>query len=118
MVERAIQMAESCIEEIQCRPLTNPPFDIDDVMQDLHVDSFLSHIHFFRVHSAAEQIAVVNRMERFLFDHKLVSLAFSMWINQDLKTTTKQITKILDRSGLPGALVISTKVFLFLSFVF
>ncbi|CAM6121112.1 unnamed protein product [Calypogeia fissa] len=74
MIERASQMAESCIEDIEIRAPADLQVELEELKDKLNFNTFLSHIYYFRVHSAAEQIAVVNRMEHFLSEHKQVRL--------------------------------------------
>lgn len=69
MVERALQIAEACAEDMQ------------DYSGLLHKDKqahqikmqpkdFLNNIFYFRVCSYTEQIAVINYLEKFVSEHK------------------------------------------------
>ncbi|CAM6120070.1 unnamed protein product [Calypogeia fissa] len=60
MIERAIQMAESCIEDIEIRAPADLQIELEQLKDKLNFNTFLSHIYYFRVHSAAEQIAVTT----------------------------------------------------------
>nr|GLL40711.1 DNA repair protein RAD51 homolog 3 [Ipomoea trifida] len=73
MVERALQIAEACAEDMQ------------DYSGLLHKDKqahqikmqpkdFLNNIFYFRVCSYTEQIAVINYLEKFVSEHKDVKL--------------------------------------------
>lgn len=69
MLERALQIAEACIEDMS----GNNDFLQKD-FQPCHVKmqpkDFLQNIFYFRVCSYTEQIALINYLEKFISEHK------------------------------------------------
>lgn len=68
MVQRALQIAEACIEDMR---------EYDGFLRkenrsyqfEMQPNDFLSNIFYFRVCSYTEQIAVVNYLEKFISEH-------------------------------------------------
>lgn len=69
MVERALQIAEACIEDLReydsFLRKDGKPCQINKQPND-----FLANIFYFRVCSYTEQIAVVNYLEKFISEHE------------------------------------------------
>lgn len=72
MAERAYQIAEASITDIQNNVLYHRK-DFRDCQETMQPNKFLSNIFYFRVCSYTEQIAVVNYLEKFLEEQKVVS---------------------------------------------
>ncbi|XAR63181.1 ATP diphosphatase [Bertholletia excelsa] len=70
MVERALQIAEACIEDMMGFVEKNSK----GVQFQMHPKDFLDNIFYFRVCSYTEQIAVINYLEKFISEHKDVKL--------------------------------------------
>ncbi|KAK6918548.1 DNA recombination and repair protein Rad51-like, C-terminal [Dillenia turbinata] len=70
MVERALQIAEACVEDL----LDNGPArkDFRASQPNLSAKNLLRDIFYFRVCSYTEQIALVNYLEKFISEHKEV----------------------------------------------
>ncbi|XP_075494014.1 LOW QUALITY PROTEIN: DNA repair protein RAD51 homolog 3-like [Primulina tabacum] len=69
MVERALQIAEACAEDIkEYNSLQTKDFHACQVNKE--PKDFLDNIFLFRVCSYTEQIAVVNYLEKFISEHK------------------------------------------------
>ncbi|KAJ7515045.1 hypothetical protein O6H91_23G069400 [Diphasiastrum complanatum] len=68
MVERALQMAESMIDYLKYA--TSSCESTVGLGMSLNVDTFLSHIFYYRVYDCTEQLAVVNSLEEFLKEHR------------------------------------------------
>lgn len=69
MVERALQIAEACLEDMR----EYHGFlkrDLQACQVNMHPKDFLENIFYFRVCSYTEQIAVVNYLEKFISEHK------------------------------------------------
>ena len=75
MVERALQMAEGCIENIEngdyARPRNTRAFK-----EKLHPEDFLANIFHFRICSYTEQIAMINHLDKWVTEHKDVGIKF------------------------------------------
>ncbi|KAI5647379.1 hypothetical protein M9H77_33384 [Catharanthus roseus] len=73
MVERALQIAEACIEDLReydsFLRKDGKPCQINKQPND-----FLANIFYFRVCSYTEQIAVVNYLEKFISEHEDVKV--------------------------------------------
>lgn len=73
MVERALQLAEACIEDMR---------EYDSFLRkenrsyqfEMQPNDFLSNIFYFRVCSYTEQIAIVNYLEKFISEHEDVKV--------------------------------------------
>ncbi|KAG6545859.1 hypothetical protein Mapa_012820 [Marchantia paleacea] len=74
MVERAVQMIESCVVEIMRKALLDPQVDMEALKSEANVDKFLSHIYYFRIHDVSEQVAVINTLEKFMMERGQVRL--------------------------------------------
>ncbi|XP_011628330.1 DNA repair protein RAD51 homolog 3 isoform X2 [Amborella trichopoda] len=72
MVERAFQIAESCIQDIMDKVLQTD--DVGVCQENLHVNAILANIFYFRICSYTEQIAVVNYLEKFISAQKDVKI--------------------------------------------
>lgn len=73
MVERALQIAEACLEDMR----EYHGFlkrDLQACQVNMHPKDFLENIFYFRVCSYTEQIAVVNYLEKFISEHKDVKV--------------------------------------------
>ncbi|XP_073146913.1 DNA repair protein RAD51 homolog 3 [Henckelia pumila] len=69
MVERALQIAEACAEDIQ-EYNSLPTKDFHACQVNKEPKDFLDNIFLFRVCSYTEQIAVINYLEKFISEHK------------------------------------------------
>ena len=73
MVERVLQIAEACIEDIsEYSHQFRKDFQACEVK--MHPNSILENIFYFRVCSYTEQIALVNYLDKFITEHKDVSI--------------------------------------------
>ncbi|CAA2996460.1 DNA repair protein RAD51 homolog 3 isoform X2 [Olea europaea var. sylvestris] len=73
MVERAFQIAEACIEDMQeYNSFLRKDFQACQNRKD--PKDFLDNIFYFRICSYTEQIAVINYLEKFVSEHKDVIL--------------------------------------------
>lgn len=74
MVERALQVAEACAEDmVEYRGLMRKDTLAGEV--DKEPKDFLENIFYFRICTYTEQIAVVNYFEKFISEHKDVSIS-------------------------------------------
>ncbi|CAO2835092.1 unnamed protein product [Amaranthus hypochondriacus] len=88
MVERALQMAEGCIENIEngdyARPRNTRAFK-----EKLHPEDFLANIFHFRICSYTEQIAMINHLDKWVTEHKDVKLvvidSITFYFRQDFE---------------------------------
>ncbi|XP_057500960.1 DNA repair protein RAD51 homolog 3 isoform X2 [Actinidia eriantha] len=73
MVERALQIAESCVEDmLEYQEFVRKKFQACQVQ--MQPKDFLKNIFYFRVCSYTEQIAVINYLEKFISEHKDVKV--------------------------------------------
>ncbi|XP_052179769.1 DNA repair protein RAD51 homolog 3 isoform X2 [Diospyros lotus] len=73
MVERALQIAEACVEDmLEYRGFLRKNFEPCHV--SMQPKDFLANIFYFRICSYTEQLAVVNYLDKFISDHKDVKL--------------------------------------------
>jgi len=63
MVERALQIAKGCIEDMQ-------PKGAQGFEDNLMPENFLASIFYFRVCSYTEQVAMMNHLEKFVLEHQ------------------------------------------------
>lgn len=72
MVERALQVAEACVEDMSeyCKFLHKGIQTCQVAMQSKDI---LGNIYYFRVCSYTEQIALINYLDKFISDHRDVS---------------------------------------------
>lgn len=77
MVERVLQIAEACIEDM---PEYSHHFhnNVQDCEVKMHPNSILENIFYFRVCSYTEQIALVNYLDKFIEEHKDVSIFYPL----------------------------------------
>lgn len=74
MVERALQIAEACAEDmLEYNSLLRKDSQVRIV--DKQPRAFLDNIFYFRICTYTEQIAVINYLEKFIFEHKDVGTA-------------------------------------------
>ncbi|KAK2650573.1 hypothetical protein Ddye_018062 [Dipteronia dyeriana] len=73
MVERALQIAEACVEDMSeySRFLRN---DVQACQVKIQPKDILENIFYFRICSYTEQIALINYLEKFISEHKDVKL--------------------------------------------
>ncbi|RYQ98560.1 hypothetical protein Ahy_B07g086300 [Arachis hypogaea] len=73
MVERVLQIAEACIEDMSeySHHFHN---NVQDCEVKMHPNSILENIFDFRVCSYTEQIALVNYLDKFIEEHKNVKI--------------------------------------------
>ncbi|KAI9180222.1 hypothetical protein LWI28_002502 [Acer negundo] len=73
MVERALQIAEACVEDMSeySRFLRN---DFQACQAKIQPKDILENIYYFRICSYTEQIALINYLEKFISEHKDVKL--------------------------------------------
>uniref|UniRef100_A0A7N2R9K8 DNA repair protein RAD51 homolog 3 n=1 Tax=Quercus lobata TaxID=97700 RepID=A0A7N2R9K8_QUELO len=73
MVERALQIAEACIEDMsECGGLLRKDFQACQLK--MHPNNILENIFYFRVCSYTEQIALINCLDKFISEHKDVKI--------------------------------------------
>ncbi|CAJ1949788.1 unnamed protein product [Sphenostylis stenocarpa] len=73
MVERVLQIAEACIEDMEeYRNHFHKDFQACDVK--MHPNNILENIFYFRVCSYTEQIALVNYLDKFIMENKDVKI--------------------------------------------
>lgn len=72
MVERALQIAEACIEDMSeyNRFLRK---GLQTCQVEMQSKDILENIYYFRVCSYTEQIALINYLDKFISEHKDVS---------------------------------------------
>ncbi|THF98854.1 hypothetical protein TEA_008100 [Camellia sinensis var. sinensis] len=68
MVERALQIAEACVEDVLEYRSLRKNFQACQVQ--MQPKDFLNNILYFRICSYTEQIAVINYLEKFILEHK------------------------------------------------
>ncbi|KAL2460812.1 DNA repair protein [Abeliophyllum distichum] len=73
MVERALQIAEACVEDMQ-EYNSFLRKDVRACQIRKEPKDFLDNIFYFRICSYTEQIAVVNYLEKFISEHKDVKV--------------------------------------------
>ncbi|CAL5331423.1 unnamed protein product [Camellia sinensis] len=72
MVERALQIAEACVEDVLEYRSLRKNFQACQVQ--MQPKDFLNNILYFRICSYTEQIAVINYLEKFILEHKDVDI--------------------------------------------
>ncbi|XP_059458200.1 DNA repair protein RAD51 homolog 3 isoform X1 [Corylus avellana] len=73
MVERALQIAEACIEDMsESDGLLRKDFKACQLK--MHPNNILENLFYFRVCSYTEQIALTNYLEKFISEHKDVKI--------------------------------------------
>ncbi|KAI9080009.1 hypothetical protein K1719_038074 [Acacia pycnantha] len=72
MVERVLQIAEACIEDLS--EYGHLHKDAQDCKVKMHPNNILQNIFYFRVCSYTEQIALVNYLDKFVTEHKSVKI--------------------------------------------
>ncbi|KAG8391649.1 hypothetical protein BUALT_Bualt01G0209300 [Buddleja alternifolia] len=73
MVERALQIAEACAEDmLEYNSLLRK--DSQSHQANIEPKAFLDNIFYFRICTYTEQIAVINYLEKFVFEHKDVKI--------------------------------------------
>lgn len=80
MVERALQIAEACIEDMSeyNRFLRN---DFQACQVKTQPKDILENIFYFRVCSYTEQIALINYLNNFILEHKDVRVVLLFWLS-------------------------------------
>ncbi|KAI4356783.1 hypothetical protein L6164_000775 [Bauhinia variegata] len=73
MVERVLQIAEACIEDMS-EYSHHFPKDFQACKVKMHPNSILENIYYFRVCSYSEQIALVNYLDKFITEHKDIKI--------------------------------------------
>ena len=77
MVERVLQIAEACIEDMaEYSQHFHKDFQACDVK--MHPNNILENIFYFRVCSYTEQIALINYLDKFITENKDVSIVFDL----------------------------------------
>lgn len=78
MVERALQIAEACAQDmLEYDRLLRK--DSQAYRVNKQPKAFLENIFYFRICTYTEQIAVINYLEKFISEHKDVSRASNSW---------------------------------------
>ncbi|KAI8545349.1 hypothetical protein RHMOL_Rhmol07G0033100 [Rhododendron molle] len=73
MVERALQIAEACVEDMsEYHEFVRKNFQLSQVQ--VQPKDFLKNIFYFRICSYTEQIAVINYLEKFISEHNDVKV--------------------------------------------
>lgn len=73
MVERALQIAEACVEDMsEYHEFVRKNFQLSQVQ--VQPKDFLKNIFYFRICSYTEQIAVINYLEKFISEHNDVGI--------------------------------------------
>lgn len=82
MVERALQIAKGCIEDMQ-------PKDAQGFQEKLMPENFLASIFYFRVCSYTEQVAMMNHLDKFVSEHQDVKViiidSITFYFRQDFE---------------------------------
>uniref|UniRef100_A0A7C9CVE7 DNA repair protein RAD51 homolog 3 n=2 Tax=Opuntia streptacantha TaxID=393608 RepID=A0A7C9CVE7_OPUST len=82
MVERALQIAKGCIEDMQ-------PKGAQGFEDKLMPENFLASIFYFRVCSYTEQVAMMNHLEKFVLEHQDVKViiidSITFYFRQDFE---------------------------------
>ncbi|KAL9228860.1 hypothetical protein vseg_004395 [Gypsophila vaccaria] len=73
MVERAVQMAEGCIDDMQ-KDSHLRHRDLETVNEKLRPENFLANIFHFRICSYTEQVAMINHLDKFVSENRDVKL--------------------------------------------
>lgn len=95
MLERALQMTKASIEELVLASSLSSPMD-DDLIQQLDIDTYLSHIYLLRVHDPTEQLAVINNLPNLLKEHNQVhTCTQKLQILSDMQTNVVMFLTIL-----------------------
>lgn len=75
MVERVLQIAEACMEDItECNGLLRKNSQAGQLK--MHPNNILENIFYFRVCSYTEQIALTNYLDKFISEHKDVGIVY------------------------------------------
>lgn len=80
MVERALQIAEACIEDMSDYSVLLKKNAIPHQIQ-IEPKDILENIFYFRVCSYTEQIALINYLDKFITEHKDVGRFFFELLN-------------------------------------
>jgi RAD51-like protein 2 len=95
MLERALQMTKASIDELVLASSLSSPMD-DDLIQQLDIDTYLSHIYLVRVHDPTEQLAVINNLPNLLKEHNQVyTCTQKLQILSDMQTKVVMFLTIL-----------------------
>jgi hypothetical protein len=95
MLERALQMTKASIDELVLASSLSSPMD-DDLIQQLDIDTYLSHIYLVRVHDPTEQLAVINNLPNLLKEHNQVyTCTQKLQIFSDMQTKVVMFLTIL-----------------------
>ncbi|GAB2272000.1 DNA repair protein rad51c [Dionaea muscipula] len=88
MVERALQIAEGCIEDV----MENRYFqhmDFQNIQDSVQPKNFLANIFYFRICSYTEQIGLINYLDKFVSEHKDVKIvvidSITFYFRQDFE---------------------------------
>ncbi|XP_074272922.1 DNA repair protein RAD51 homolog 3 [Silene latifolia] len=88
MVERALQMAEGCVEVMKNDSCLRQR-DVQSVNEKLTPENFLANIYHFRICSYTEQVAMINYLEKFVSEHKDVKMvvidSITFYFRQDFE---------------------------------
>lgn len=69
MVERALQIAEACIEDMaEYNDLLRKDFQAGQLK--MQTNNILENIFYFRICSHTQQIALTNDLDKFISEHK------------------------------------------------
>mmetsp|Transcript_3991 Transcript_3991/g.7773 ORF Transcript_3991/g.7773 Transcript_3991/m.7773 type:complete len:359 (-) Transcript_3991:99-1175(-) len=103
IAERVVDMAHALVGEVSSiAAASNNPQKVYAAKQ-LTVDSVLANMHYFRVHTATEQRALLNSLEKFLNSHQHVRLvvidSIAFHFRQDFPDMSQR-TRILNESSL------------------
>jgi hypothetical protein len=95
MLERALQMTKASIDELVLASSLSSPMD-DDLIQQLDIDTYLSHIYLVRVHDPTEQLAVINNLPNLLKEHNQVhTCTQKLQILSDMQTKVVMFLTLL-----------------------
>ncbi|WRX09658.1 DNA recombination and repair protein Rad51-like [Theobroma cacao] len=79
MVERALQIAEACIEDMsEYNRFIRKDFQACEIR--MQPKDILGNIFYFRICSYTEQIALINYLDKFISEHKDVGIVVECWL--------------------------------------
>eukprot|EP00238_Polyblepharides_amylifera_P008740 CAMPEP_0196575850 /NCGR_PEP_ID=MMETSP1081-20130531/5236_1 /TAXON_ID=36882 /ORGANISM="Pyramimonas amylifera, Strain CCMP720" /LENGTH=355 /DNA_ID=CAMNT_0041894269 /DNA_START=470 /DNA_END=1537 /DNA_ORIENTATION=+ len=101
--ERVADMAAGLVKEVQLRARRCGTQSAQEAAAEVTVESVLARIHYFRVHNATEQRALLNSLGPFLKSHLQVKLivvdSIAFHFRQDFPDMSQR-TKILNEASL------------------
>ncbi|KAL2892441.1 DNA repair protein RAD51-like protein 3, partial [Bienertia sinuspersici] len=97
MVERALQIAEGCVEDME-KDHYFQRRDVQAVKKKLIPENFLANIFHFRICSYTEQIAMINHLDKWVSEHRDVKLvvvdSVTFYFRQDFEDMALRTRKL------------------------